>query len=93
MKFIEKLLYINLNIEFMKKIALLLILGILISGCISMEKEKTETPTKNKTVITKQEFAIYKEYPVDVTPSVKSYNFKPENMEDFYLSGTQKKIL
>ena len=77
----------------MKKIALLLILGILISGCISMEKEKTETPTKNKTVITKQEFAIYKEYPVDVTPSVKSYDFKPENMEDFYLSDAQKKIL
>ncbi len=87
----------------MKKIALLLIFGILVSGCISVEKEKPqETPTETETPIkteppqeitVEQKFASYSLYPVDVTPNAKAYDFVPENMGNFYLTETQKKIL
>ncbi|MCK4348274.1 MAG: DUF3160 domain-containing protein, partial [Thermoplasmatales archaeon] len=83
----------------MKKIALLLIFGILVSGCISVEKEepqetpiKTEPPEPGEITI-EQKFASYSSYPVDVIPNAKAYGFTPENIENFYLAETQKKIL
>ncbi|MCK4310868.1 MAG: DUF3160 domain-containing protein, partial [Methanomicrobia archaeon] len=83
----------------MKKIALLLIFGILISGCISVEKEKPqETPTETKPpepgeITIGQGFASYSSYPVDIIPNAKVYDFVPENMENFYLTENAKNLL
>ncbi len=81
----------------MKKIALLVITGILLSGCVSEGEKSTETPEKTPLkpgeIVVEQGFAPYEQYAIDITPQVDTYEFTPENIEKFSLTEEQKNVL